>query len=648
MFLFGSIYSQKVDILGDAMITGKVEVMDTIIFSDGSLLASACLQILSDLDADTKIEVEQLADEDKIRFTAGGIEFMVLDNKNLTLIHNGNSLFIGNNAGKNDDGGNYNLFVGYSAGSGVTSGMGNTILGNSSGSNLKLGSGNVYIGNEAGSEEDGSNNTLVGTQSGFGLFGTDNTFVGYKSGESAGGNNNTLLGSGAGANSSGNSNVFIGFEAGKIAGGSNKLYIDNSDTNSPLIYGEFDNNLLIINESLEAQNSQTIGKALSGYANNTGPFTNYGGYFDAKGQQGRGVYGVASSATASVNYGGYFRSNGSSGRGIYGVASGIGSVTNYGGYFESFGGTGYGIYAKANAGTGVGLYADGTGFAAHLNGDVKISAKVNDAILSMKSVTDSGLNRSRVIVRQDNGEDVYMGDVDPNGGSLFLRANGIDILKGDISGKIGIGTTSPSDRLHINSDAGENALSVQVNGSTRLRVHSNGGVSIGANQTPPSGGLRIENLDDGVDRPIRSDASGKLYKDNSTYWVNMPIPYLHTSEFAFSNRYFVKIFGGGLISGGIQFPDKVRLKTIKVKYLDNYSVADLKVRIMQSSGSLSSVSTIAEFSSSGADASILTGTKTLSHVVDNENFNYYIEASATSDPSGFINFYLISIEYEAN
>ena len=42
-------------------------------------------------------------------------------------------------------------------------------------------------------------------------------------------------------------NVYLGNYTGANATGNNKLYIDNSSTASPLIYGEFDNNILTIN-----------------------------------------------------------------------------------------------------------------------------------------------------------------------------------------------------------------------------------------------------------------------------------------------------------------------------------------------------------------------------------------------------------------
>ena len=60
-------------------------------------------------------------------------------------------------------------------------------------------------------------------------------------------------------------------------------------------------------------------RAVFGRADNSGNYTNYGGYFQADGTSGQGVYGYAT---------------GSYGRGVYGYASNTGSSTNYGGYFS--------------------------------------------------------------------------------------------------------------------------------------------------------------------------------------------------------------------------------------------------------------------------------------------------------------------------
>ena len=48
-------------------------------------------------------------------------------------------------------------------------------------------------------------------------------------------------------NITGNKNVFLGYSAGYYETGSNKLYIDNSSTSTPLIYGNFASDQLGIN-----------------------------------------------------------------------------------------------------------------------------------------------------------------------------------------------------------------------------------------------------------------------------------------------------------------------------------------------------------------------------------------------------------------
>ncbi len=80
----------------------------------------------------------------------------------------------------------------------------------------------------------------------------DNTFIGWYTGRGhKTGNRNTFLGGNAGGNNvSGTGNVFLGHSAGYNESGSNKLYIDNSNTSSPLIFGDFSSNDVKINGDL--------------------------------------------------------------------------------------------------------------------------------------------------------------------------------------------------------------------------------------------------------------------------------------------------------------------------------------------------------------------------------------------------------------
>jgi hypothetical protein len=59
------------------------------------------------------------------------------------------------------------------------------------------------------------------------------------------------------------------------------------------------------------------------------------------------------------------------------------------------------------------------------------------------------------------------------------------------SGLVGIGTTAPNSRLHVNASLGQQAIRAQVNGTTKFLVHDKGGVAIGSGDVPPANGLYV-------------------------------------------------------------------------------------------------------------------------------------------------------------
>src|SRR5690606_4913572 len=83
------------------------------------------------------------------------------------------------------------------------------------------------------------------------------------------GANNTALGYGAGAfaNTTSSNNVFLGNQSGPTTATvlSNKLYIDNSANDTPLVYGDFTDNYLRINNILELPEIATPADPASGY-----------------------------------------------------------------------------------------------------------------------------------------------------------------------------------------------------------------------------------------------------------------------------------------------------------------------------------------------------------------------------------------------
>jgi hypothetical protein len=156
-----------------------------------------------------------------------------------------NNVYIGNFAGNNSTTADNNVSIGnFAGGLAITTGGSNVFLGNQSGQDTTSGNNNAYVGNQSGNNNTtGSDNVFMGSFAGNdNTQGSFNTFIG----DSAGANittsdENTFLGANAGfSNITGAGNVFIGYDAGRNEAGSNKLYIDNSNTSSPLIYGEFD------------------------------------------------------------------------------------------------------------------------------------------------------------------------------------------------------------------------------------------------------------------------------------------------------------------------------------------------------------------------------------------------------------------------
>ena len=203
---------------------------------------------------------------------------------------------VGATALASSTGGYSNSAVGYQTMTGLTTGGDNTAMGSSALRSLTTGGRNVAIGSQtmvgsATSSSDnvavgygaltgngasmfntaigssalnatstGSNNTAVGrTSMQLNTTGSRNTALGYGSlFSSLTSTNNTAIGYEAGRDATGTGNVMLGYQAGYSETGSNKLYIDNSNTASPLVYGDFATNLFRVNGTLNINNAYSL------------------------------------------------------------------------------------------------------------------------------------------------------------------------------------------------------------------------------------------------------------------------------------------------------------------------------------------------------------------------------------------------------
>ncbi len=193
-----------------------------------------------------------------------------------------------------------NIFLGFRSGLALPSGSFNTGLGTSTLAALTTGSSNTAIGSRSlekntsgqlnlgigglslNSNTTGNNNVAIGHGAmNKNIIGVDNVAIGkdvlFNStgnfniaiGSSVfvtktSGNNNIGIGYLAGAsNVSGSSNIFLGYAAGQNETSSNKLYIANSNTATPLIYGDFSAKYVTIGDVSPALRTQ--GVATGGY-----------------------------------------------------------------------------------------------------------------------------------------------------------------------------------------------------------------------------------------------------------------------------------------------------------------------------------------------------------------------------------------------
>ena len=190
---------------------------------------------MQDSDGDTEINLEAAPDQDVIHFSLGNTtgypaaEYFTMIGPRMEVINSGQSVFIGQGAGANDDLTlNDNVFIGTGTGNTNTSGQRNVALGTGAMTLNTIGSSNLANGYGAlFSNTTGNTNTALGYQAGY-------------------------------SNATGSGNVFLGNQAGYNEIGSDKLYIDNSNTTTPLIYGDFAANALQVNGSLNVNGAYTL------------------------------------------------------------------------------------------------------------------------------------------------------------------------------------------------------------------------------------------------------------------------------------------------------------------------------------------------------------------------------------------------------
>jgi hypothetical protein len=469
---------------------------------------------LTDADGDTKIEVEKTIDEDTIRFTAGGMQVALLDNKTFHLQAPGGSVFIGKEAGKLDDGtNNYNTAIGIGSLLNNTTGFFNTangyqtLLTNSTGNNNTANGFQALYSNTTGSE-----NTAIGR---YALYSSITGFGNIAVGDQAlysntTGHNNTANGWGTlSFNTYGNNNTAIGRSAlyynttgfSNVALGNFALY-RNTDRSNLVAIGDsaLYNNGTSVTADIHASDNTAVGsKALftntNGFRNTATGF--HAMFYNAEGQENTatGYQALYLNRWGRNNTADGYQAMYSMVKGFYNVAIGTQAL-----FSDTIGWNNVAIGRKA-------MYNN-------------LQGSNNIAIGARSGNNNNG--RGNVFIGYEAG---YYEE----GDSTLYIDNGSTtspLIWGDfknneirIHGNLSVNSSSTDARLVVRAaSADEHGLRVRIGSSTKLLLHSNGGLKIGSNGTPLSNGITISgNAEKPGGGSWASSSDRRLKKDITDY-----------------------------------------------------------------------------------------------------------------------------------
>jgi trimeric autotransporter adhesin len=363
-------------------------------------------KVLADADNNTKIQVEESANEDIIRFDMGGTEYFRMVHGRLEVLNTGNSIYLGNSAGFNDNFINeyYNVGIGYEALYSNTEGFYNTTNGaqtlyaNTSGSyNTANGLVALY------SNTSGNYNTATGNTALFSnTTGNYNTGIGYYADVNSGNlTNATSIGA----------NARVEQSNSLVLGSINGVNGATADVNVGIGTTTPDNKLDIRSNGVAG--TQTI---VLGLSSNTSkrPVIQFSEGTDATLTSGMSIEyngtGAASDNKLHIN-------------GI----DGLPKLT-----VENGGQVGIGESSPDR---------ELTVFDTDGNGDASINIKSNNSA-----------NRELLLaVNQSSGGIISM----MTDNDLYFRSNNINRMVITNNGEIGIGTISPSQLLSVNGTAGK-------------------------------------------------------------------------------------------------------------------------------------------------------------------------------------------------
>lgn len=456
--------------------------------------------------------------------------------------------FIGLGAGFLNTTAYNNTFVGADAGYTTTTGFNNTFIGQQAGYANLRGRSNTFLGHvSGGSNSDGDNNVFVGDFAGFqNTSGDTNTAVGAGANfNNQTGSNNVILGYQAGFGSVVHNkagNVFIGYRAGYNELGNNRLYIENSNSSSPLIWGDFQGDIVGINGALGVGTIAPAAKLDVSAATTQMRLKNGTTYFADFYVNPTGELGILPSGT-NIGLGTTdpeYRLD------VVGTGRFTGDLRLEGAFYDGAGNTGSAGDILTSTGVGTTWRPASSLFDSIYFKDSGNSfgadAFIGTADSYSLSIITDGVAKMYIDPTGDIGIGGILPATDP---TLFVSS----------SGRVGIGTTSPTvdfqtlgqmminsttnadEELHIGASPGstDTAISMENNGiifeihvtqsglfritnssetNEYFAIDSSGQVGIGT--TNPGSQLSIAGLGSSSGTALVIDASGNVWRDSSS------------------------------------------------------------------------------------------------------------------------------------
>ena len=360
--------------------------------------------------------------------------------------------FFGSYAGTNNTTGANNIFVGHNSGYSNTVGNQNTFVGFNSGKN-STGNYNSFFGSYAGYQTTGDKNIFLGANTGRNsTTGNENTFLGNYTGyTNVTGQYNTYLGAQSGYLSTGSKNVFIGYQAGYNELGSDKLYIDNSNTASPLIYGDFANDVLGFNGNVGIGTSTPTSKLDIYYADVRKVEINPQNQLDVTGNSSLTIKEFVpsiefhDSSTSSSSALAFTNNN------KFYIGKKTGNQVTSSDLFN----------IDLNTGNvGIGTIAPSEDLHIESNDKTVLKLKTNsttdDLGIWFQGKRANSVNYSSHYIGAD-GDSHYNFKINADE-NLQLQTNGLDRVYIKSNGNVGIGTTSPNGKLHISAVSNESRV----------------------------------------------------------------------------------------------------------------------------------------------------------------------------------------------